>query len=79
MVAGIMLNEQKLIENGFPRPGNRPGTAIITGKKCLKPTRADERFCRRCSKLFNLSMYDTEAVDECNYHPKSTGFRRGKI
>ncbi|GAB0096694.1 RNA exonuclease 1 homolog [Sergentomyia squamirostris] len=80
LAAECILTDDQLRENGFPRPGGRKGQAKISKtyqKHSLKPTNPDERYCARCSKLFNISSYDYPAVDECNYHPKSTGFRRG--
>uniref|UniRef100_A0A6B2EG46 Putative rna exonuclease 1 n=1 Tax=Phlebotomus kandelakii TaxID=1109342 RepID=A0A6B2EG46_9DIPT len=74
------LTEDQLKENGFPRPGKWKGHATICKtyqNHHLKPPNPDERYCSRCSKLFNISCYDRPRVDECNYHPKSTGFRRG--
>lgn len=53
------------------------GSAIITTKKKAKPPNDDERYCRRCSKIFRLDIYDSIAVDLCNYHNKGSGFRRG--
>ncbi|TMW47644.1 hypothetical protein DOY81_007280 [Sarcophaga bullata] len=77
MVYDLRLTEEQLVANGFPRPGKRPGTAVI---QCTKPMRRPndtERYCSRCGKVFNLQMYDEVCIDECNYHPKSTGYRRG--
>lgn len=79
LVAECCMTEEQLVENGYPRPGPKPGTAIIKETRTkVKPPNANERYCSRCSKLFDLSIYDEEAKDECNYHPKSTGYRRGK-
>ncbi|XP_059612326.1 RNA exonuclease 1 homolog isoform X2 [Phlebotomus argentipes] len=80
LAAECILTEEQLKENGFPRPGNYKGHATICKtyqKHHLNPPNPDERYCSRCSKLFNISCYDYTRVDECNYHPKSTGFRRG--
>lgn len=77
MVYDLRLQEEQLVANGFPRPGKRPGTAIM---QCTRPNRRPndtERYCSRCGKVFNLEMYDDVCVDECNYHPKGTGYRRG--
>lgn len=67
------------MENGYPRPGLRSGHAIIknTYRNHPRPNNKSERYCSRCSKQFKLESYDLPSVDECNYHPKSTGFRRG--
>ncbi|XP_005190423.2 RNA exonuclease 1 homolog [Musca domestica] len=77
MVFELRLTDEQLVSNGYPRPGNKPGTATI---QCTKPMRRPndtERYCSRCGKVFNLAIYDQVCVDECNYHPKSTGYRRG--
>lgn len=79
MVYDLRLTEEQLVANGFPRPGKKPGTAVI---QCTKPMRRPndtERYCSRCGKVFNLQMYDEVCIDECNYHPKSTGYRRGRM
>lgn len=78
MVFELRLTEELLVSNGFPRPGKRPGTAIIQNTKPTRKPNDTERYCIRCGKVFNLSMYDQICVDECNYHPKSTGYKRGK-
>lgn len=78
MVFELRLTEEQLTSNGYPRPADKPGTATI---QCTKPMRRPndtERYCSRCGKVFNLSMYEQECVDECIYHPKGTGYRRGK-
>lgn len=80
LVAECCLTEPQLVENGFPRPGPRPGQAIIEGvykRDERKPRRESERYCQRCGKTFDISSYDKPAKDECNYHPKGTGYRRG--
>lgn len=77
MVYDLRLTEEQLVANGYPRTGKKPGTAKI---QCTKPMRRPndtERYCGRCGKVFNLQMYDEVCVDECNYHPKGTGYRRG--
>ncbi|XP_037808510.1 RNA exonuclease 1 homolog, partial [Lucilia sericata] len=77
MVYDLRLTEEQLVANGYPRSGMKPGTAKI---QCTKPMRRPndtERYCSRCGKVFNLQMYDEVCVDECNYHPKGTGYRRG--
>ncbi|XP_055679057.1 putative exonuclease GOR [Lutzomyia longipalpis] len=80
LAAECALTEEQLKENGYPRAGKCKGQATICKtyqKHHLSPPNPDERFCSRCSKLFNIACYDRPGVDECNYHPKSTGFRRG--
>lgn len=79
LVAECQLTEDQLKSNGFPRPGNRPGHALITSmyKPKIKSVNENEKYCSRCGKLFSLDMYDEVCVDECNYHPKAPGFRRG--
>lgn len=80
MVAECILDEEQLKENGFPRAGPKPGQAIVEGfyrREQPKPRNEDERYCQRCGKLFNIASYDLPAKDECNYHPKGTGYRRG--
>lgn len=80
MVAECILDEEQLKENGFPRQGAKPGQAIVEGfyrREQPKPRDEDERYCQRCGKLFNIASYLVEAHDECNYHPKGTGYRRG--
>ncbi|XP_055696931.1 RNA exonuclease 1 homolog isoform X2 [Phlebotomus papatasi] len=80
LAADCVLTEDQLRENGFPRPGKHKGQATICKtyqNHHLKPPNPDERYCSRCSKLFTITCYDRPGVDECNYHPKSTGFRRG--
>lgn len=64
-------------ENGYPRPTDKPGQAKFFTSAKLKPRRPNERYCSRCSKLFTLDTYDEPSIDECNFHPKSTGYRRG--
>lgn len=80
MVADCVLDEEQLRENGFPMQGPRPGQAIVEGfyrREQPKPRNEDERYCQRCGKLFNVASYLEPARDECNYHPKGTGYRRG--
>lgn len=77
MIAELCITEEQLKENGFPRSGPKPGMATIYKPQNSFPTSEDDRYCRRCGKLFKLSHYDDECVDQCNYHPKSPGFRRG--
>lgn len=80
MVAQCTLTEEQLKENGFPRAGPRTGQAIVEGfyrREEPKPRNEEERYCQRCGKLFNIAMYELPARDECNYHPKGAGYRRG--
>ncbi|XP_011181014.1 RNA exonuclease 1 homolog [Zeugodacus cucurbitae] len=77
MVYELRLTEAQLTSNGFPRPGNGPGNAVITSTRPSRRPNAAERYCSRCGKVFNLKIYDEICVDDCNYHPKSAGYRRG--
>lgn len=73
----IVASEEQLVSNGFPRSSKTPGKAVI---QCQRPNRrpnSTQRYCCRCGKVFDLDMYDRPASDECNYHPKSTGYNRG--
>lgn len=73
------MKEEQMRENGYPRPGNKNGMAKIYKAPPAAPNSITDRYCRRCGKVFSLEHYDENAVDECNYHPKSPGFRRGKF
>ncbi|EDW16809.1 RNA exonuclease 1 homolog [Drosophila mojavensis] len=77
MVYDLRLTDEQLVENGFPRPGKVRGTAVIRSCRPNRRPNETERYCTRCGKVFNLSIYDTKCTDMCNYHPKSTGYRRG--
>jgi RNA exonuclease 1 len=77
MIYDCILTEEQLKSNGFPRPVDGPGRAKIYTAKRSKPPKEDERYCSRCSKIFNLAEFDEPAVDSCIYHGKSTGYRRG--
>lgn len=77
MIAELCMTDEQLIENGYPRSSNRPGFAIIHKKQSAAPANENDRYCRRCGKVFKLDEYDEECIDRCNYHPKSPGFRRG--
>lgn len=77
LVAECTMTEEQLVQNGYPRPGECPGRATINAQRKAKSRHENERFCVRCSKQYHLDSYDESAVDECNYHPKGTGFRRG--
>lgn len=79
MIAELCMNEEQLQENGYPRSGGKPGVAIIYKKQGAAPANPEERYCRRCGKVFKLNEYDDECIDRCNYHPKSPGFRRGNF
>lgn len=78
MIADLQLTEEQLRENGYPRPGNKTGMASIYKSQTKPPNNSNDRYCRRCGKVYKLDHYDEICVDQCNYHPKSPGFRRGK-
>jgi RNA exonuclease 1 len=77
LVLECILTDAQLNSNGYPRPSDTPGKAVLHIPKKSKPNADDERYCSRCAKVFNLSIYDTVAVDMCNYHPKRPGQQRG--
>ncbi|XP_030369608.1 RNA exonuclease 1 homolog isoform X2 [Scaptodrosophila lebanonensis] len=77
MVYELRLTEQQLVENGYPRPGVGRGTAVIKACRPNRRPNETERYCSRCGQIFNLNIYERKCVDLCNYHPKSTGYRRG--
>lgn len=76
-VFSLILTEEQLVSNGYPRAGNIPGSAIINNSRHRIRPNETERYCARCAKTFNLSMYDEDSVDACNYHPKRACYRRG--
>ncbi|KAJ6637931.1 RNA exonuclease 1 like [Pseudolycoriella hygida] len=77
MIYDVRMTEEQLRENGYPRSGSKNGMAKIYKTPPATPNSLTDRYCRRCGKIFSLEHYDEKAVDECNYHPKSPGFRRG--
>jgi RNA exonuclease 1 len=77
LVYECILTDEQLKTNGYPRPSDTPGKAVLHVSKKSKPTNDEERYCSRCAKVFHLSIYDEPAVDTCNYHPKRTGHQRG--
>ncbi|XP_050071823.1 RNA exonuclease 1 homolog [Anopheles maculipalpis] len=77
MIHECRLTEDQLRSNGFPRATDVPGKAKIYTPRPSRPPNEIERYCSRCSKVFNLDTYDEPQVDACNYHPKSTCYRRG--
>lgn len=77
MIYECILTDEQLKTNGFPRPTDIPGKAKIHTTKPSRPPNEEERYCSRCSKVFNLTTYEEPAVDSCNYHAKSTCYRRG--
>lgn len=77
MIAELCNTDEQLKENGYPRSTDRVGVAKIFRNKTAAPVNENDRYCRRCGKVFKLDEYDEECVDKCNYHPKSPGFRRG--
>ncbi|KAM8703365.1 hypothetical protein ACLKA7_008052 [Drosophila subpalustris] len=77
MVYDLRLTDEQLVDNGYPRPGPGRGTAVIRACRPNRRPNETERYCTRCGKVFNLDIYETKCTDMCNYHPKSTGYRRG--
>lgn len=77
MIAELCLTDDQLKENGYPRSGHKPGIAVIHKKQAATPANPEDRYCRRCGKVYKLDEYDDNCIDRCNYHPKSPGFRRG--
>ncbi|KAH8291841.1 hypothetical protein KR054_001428 [Drosophila jambulina] len=77
MVFDLRLTEEQLVENGYPRPGAKRGSAVIRACRPNRRPNESERYCSRCGKVFSLDIYDRHGADMCNYHPKSTGYRRG--
>ncbi|KAH8280114.1 hypothetical protein KR018_007984 [Drosophila ironensis] len=77
MIYELRLTEEQLVENGFPRPGSKRGTAVIRACRPNRRPNDRERYCSRCGKIFSLEIYEHPGSDMCNYHPKSTGYRRG--
>ncbi|XP_049288544.1 RNA exonuclease 1 homolog [Anopheles funestus] len=77
MIHECKLTEEQLRSNGFPRATDVAGKAKIHKPKPSRPPNENERYCSRCSKVYNLEAYDEPQVDACNYHPKSTCYRRG--
>uniref|UniRef100_A0A182JWP7 C3H1-type domain-containing protein n=1 Tax=Anopheles christyi TaxID=43041 RepID=A0A182JWP7_9DIPT len=77
MIYECKLTEEQLRANGFPRATDVAGKAKMFTTKPSRPPNETERYCSRCSKVYNLETYDEPQVDACNYHPKSTCYRRG--
>ncbi|KAH8382371.1 hypothetical protein KR009_003213 [Drosophila setifemur] len=77
MVYDLRLTDEQLVENGYPRPGEKRGSAVIRACRPNRRPNERERYCTRCGKVFSLDIYERLCVDMCNYHPKSTGYRRG--
>ncbi|EDW98469.1 RNA exonuclease 1 homolog [Drosophila yakuba] len=77
MVFDLRLTEEQLVENGYPRPGEKRGSAVIRACRPNRRPNQSERYCSRCGKVFSLDIYEHQGFDMCNYHPKSTGYRRG--
>lgn len=75
LVLECIATEEQLKQYGYPR--GEPGHVKIYSNRPPLPPNKDERYCCRCSKVFSLDVYEQICVDECNYHPKSAGFRRG--
>uniref|UniRef100_A0A182UIG5 C3H1-type domain-containing protein n=1 Tax=Anopheles melas TaxID=34690 RepID=A0A182UIG5_9DIPT len=77
MIHECKLTEEQMRANSFPRATEVAGKAKIFTPKPSRPPNENERYCSRCSKVYNLETYDEPQVDACNYHPKSTCYRRG--
>lgn len=78
LVLDCLATEEQLQLYGYPRPSIKAGKAkMYTTKPLLPPGRENERYCARCAKAFSLDVYEEICIDECNYHPKSAGFKRG--
>ncbi|XP_058453990.1 RNA exonuclease 1 homolog [Malaya genurostris] len=77
MIYECILTEEQLQTNGFPRATDILGKAKMYTPKPSRPPDETERYCSRCSKVYNMDSYDEPAVDSCNYHNKSTCYRRG--
>ncbi|XP_037731980.1 RNA exonuclease 1 homolog [Drosophila subpulchrella] len=77
MVYDLRLTDEQLVENGYPRPGEKRGSAVIRACRPNRRPNQSERYCSRCGKVFSLDIYEHPGSDMCNYHPKSTGYRRG--
>ncbi|KAH8363513.1 hypothetical protein KR084_011091 [Drosophila pseudotakahashii] len=77
MVFDLRLTDEQLVENGYPRPGEKRGSAVIRACRPNRRPNQSERYCSRCGKVFSLDIYEHQGFDMCNYHPKSTGYRRG--
>lgn len=79
MIYELRLSDELLHSNGFPRPAERAGWALIhrTHAKA-RPNNPLDRYCARCGTIFNIAHFDDDTVvDACNYHAKSPGFLRG--
>lgn len=78
MIAELQLTEEQLRENGYPRPGDKPGMANMFKPQTGVAHNKNDRYCSRCGIMFNLEHFDDFCVDKCNYHAKRPGFRRGE-
>lgn len=79
MIFEIRLTEEQLQNNGYPRGvGAAPGMAKFYTTSAATPNNENDRYCRRCGIVFSLDHFDEDVVDQCNYHFKSSGYRRGE-
>lgn len=79
MIFEIRLKEEELQNNGYPRSeGAAPGMAKFYTTSAATPNNENDRYCRRCGIVFSLDHFDEDVVDQCNYHFKSSGYRRGE-
>lgn len=37
----------------------------------------DERICRRCGNVFKLQDYNEKSTNQCKFHPRVPGVKRG--
>lgn len=80
MIYDIRMTEDQMKECGYPRSKDDvPGMAKLYTSPPAMPNNENDRYCRRCGKIFRLEHFDEDSVDACNYHVKTPGFRRGKL
>jgi len=58
MVFDLRLTEEQLVENGYPRPGDKRGSAVIRACRPNRRPNQKERYCSRCGKVFSLDIYE---------------------
>lgn len=80
-VRKYMLNEEDLVENGYPREGTVPGKALIKSNKYVPKSHLEEnqRECARCMKLYLVDRKGYPVHEEdCMYHPLRKRTFRGE-